>query len=1119
MSVEETEISDLYGSVGGEVDDQGYFYMGVKSDGYTPLEGGGERETTSPVKLEEKQLSAEEATCQSIVSRILASHSDFVQDLLNEIDKSVPENLSRFSAKNLSLKRLMNALSATIVNQLQTRDVSVSQRIAKCIEDRFIKPVDENSNLESLTAALYNEFSDFLQIASRVAEFIISERRLPPSSKLIKPSQIGGIAGGDKFIAESMLFKISRDPEVRAGKYLYSGTSEPRDDYAMKAAAQELLGASHYFIQFVEQEPPLQIIPALQSLMDFKGYRVVAMPLLPISSATLVYGSDNAGSNFHCKNEMVVQKMREAAQTLHIAEHEFLGNKLYSAADVEVHKAEDGRFYLLDLARCFPPESPTVVFELTGSKKSNTSVFFRMLRPEALQYWKGKNPDENFPLSPDAFTRFSIGDSKTEFHDSNLQKATRFVLVELVDNFVKDFISLVENESTYDVELSVFFHQHGLNIRHLGIVCEHLFKVTKSLTDTHTHQVFTTVSCEIIYRALKNRLRRILRDNCEVSDSTQKFLIVQLVNESFESFCSSNYSPSERLASLASTVTECFLAPALEFISEASVFVLWRSQLSKIFIRVLDRCGVRLLDTTRSRWMKANPKEFPLKLHSLEISSFFSIQFKLPVLDMGQADCLSHAADSFARSRQLSSSFALRSRCITLLRSCLGRFPLFPALKQLLLCQRVLHLADLNAYSIEDFTHEERLFALPKLVHVYDLRSLLHYSQEIQDLELHRFPGLLLSLLFRELKSSGTSESPLASMVVELLDKSLSAGLMDFSLDVSLVEFLALLQLCHCKEIASGDFLKQFVKGGGISASNVLALLDKVRGSSVMSAIMMGTGARRMVTLSESELKVLMKTKLVAAENQVIYLNEIMPFHCHELMCLMVKFPLEFDSVFSSVRKIQLPCSPLLWLVLQIDENDYHPIKIDEEFWRKDVIVDEHRSEASYDIVVTFSGDVKTLAQEFSYTDLKLSFFVDETLSEENVVQAKKIKKGSTSGLQYVFSSSLNAGWYKPGMRFIISIFGCVFYKTPGVPDNLKSVPFMGKTLVDIDKIADFFFDLYESKMQKKKDKEAAAVSMSKSNHFWNFASNRKSKSKSKKHDQGSDKMESKEDDDSEKKN
>lgn len=31
---------------------------------------------------------------------------------------------------------------------------------------------------------------------------------------------------------------------------------------------------------------------------------------------------------------------------------------MYSACDVEGHKGKDGRYYLLDFARSFPPESP-----------------------------------------------------------------------------------------------------------------------------------------------------------------------------------------------------------------------------------------------------------------------------------------------------------------------------------------------------------------------------------------------------------------------------------------------------------------------------------------------------------------------------------------------------------------------------------------------------------------------------------------------------------------------------------------------------------------------------------------------------------------------------------------
>lgn len=99
---------------------------------------------------------------------------------------------------------------------------------------------------------------------------IINEQLLPADSRAIKPSNIGGVAGGDKFIVRGLLFKLVRDPIIRTeGKrtrdnfvesiglrigdwrtavpiYLYGGLNESYE-HAMKAAGHELRGAASYF--------------------------------------------------------------------------------------------------------------------------------------------------------------------------------------------------------------------------------------------------------------------------------------------------------------------------------------------------------------------------------------------------------------------------------------------------------------------------------------------------------------------------------------------------------------------------------------------------------------------------------------------------------------------------------------------------------------------------------------------------------------------------------------------------------------------------------------------------------------------------------------------------------
>jgi hypothetical protein len=62
--------------------------------------------------------------------------------------------------------------------QLRNCDVSISQRLVKCIEDKIANPILDDQAVSKSRSNMCSEFSDFLQIASQVAELIISERPL-----------------------------------------------------------------------------------------------------------------------------------------------------------------------------------------------------------------------------------------------------------------------------------------------------------------------------------------------------------------------------------------------------------------------------------------------------------------------------------------------------------------------------------------------------------------------------------------------------------------------------------------------------------------------------------------------------------------------------------------------------------------------------------------------------------------------------------------------------------------------------------------------------------------------------------------------------------------------------
>jgi hypothetical protein len=127
----------------------------------------------------------------------------------------------------------------------------------------------------------------------------------------------------------------------------------------MKAAGHELKAIMEYMDCRVRGlHFPLIV------LVDYRGYRLIAEPLLPVGEDTIVYGSADGGRAIHARSRKMNEMMKLAARILNLRGHTIWSwsrtsqTKLYAPVDIEGHQGRDGRFYLLDTARVFPPASP-----------------------------------------------------------------------------------------------------------------------------------------------------------------------------------------------------------------------------------------------------------------------------------------------------------------------------------------------------------------------------------------------------------------------------------------------------------------------------------------------------------------------------------------------------------------------------------------------------------------------------------------------------------------------------------------------------------------------------------------------------------------------------------------
>ncbi len=264
---------------------------------------------------------------------------------------------------------------------------------------------------------------DFEYAAQLYARLIVSEVCLPVEMKSIKPAtDIRGAAGGMKFICcGSILFKVnicsfnilflihfvvkfSLDVQLDDGSFMYGGR-ERNDSLAMKSGNHELKGLTAFMGSEIQG-----LCWPLMVVVDYKGYRLVASSLLPISDSTIRYGSSNGGRTIHMSDRTLCGLMREAATKIGLAPLPLVGGSLlFGPSDIEGHKGPDGRYYIVDFSRAMPPEYIARKSRLHHPR----SIFFSLLRPELVR-------SSAQPLCPDAFSGFmSTCHSETEIKRLN----------------------------------------------------------------------------------------------------------------------------------------------------------------------------------------------------------------------------------------------------------------------------------------------------------------------------------------------------------------------------------------------------------------------------------------------------------------------------------------------------------------------------------------------------------------------------------------------------------------------------------------------------------------------------------------------------------------------------
>ena len=260
----------------------------------------------------------------------------------------------------------------------------------------------------------------------------------------------------------------------------------------------------------------LNIHYPLMALVDYLGYRLIALSVLPISNETIVYGSADAGKHIYNTSATFSKYMSRAAQMLNLKEHKVgkdVENQvtLSSAGDIEGHY-ENGCYYLLDFSRTFPPctYNPEYtsfllpssfpphfylflffLFFLPSFSRRN-SFLYCLLRPEFVK----KYPR---PLCPDAYSGFVTVDA--DKHILEIEEATSHLLNTEIKLLAKKLDNL-PNEVVKQANLKEILHENGVNLRYMGLL-------RVEINNPILRNLFLV---EMIARIIKHNIRELMRN-------------------------------------------------------------------------------------------------------------------------------------------------------------------------------------------------------------------------------------------------------------------------------------------------------------------------------------------------------------------------------------------------------------------------------------------------------------------------------------------------------------------------------------------------------------------------------------------------------------------------------
>ncbi|EGC32510.1 hypothetical protein DICPUDRAFT_15088, partial [Dictyostelium purpureum] len=438
----------------------------------------------------------------------ISNHSTFTSSYSHPkflTNKGLTEGFSSRTIVQSSASAISNASSSKI----RLENISITSWNSEF--QRLLEMDDCLEKFERLSSLEH----DFVYAAETYGRIIISENFLSNELKTIKPVSVGGIAGGEKYIVQGILFKFALENETFG---LYGS-----DENAMKTAAHELNGCTSFLNCGIKG-----LHVPLMAYIDYRGFRLMAMSLLPISKKSLIYGSCDAGQTVHTSNNIFNHLFGNASKIVNLKSHMVQDSSgdiksIYGPIDIEGHIGADNRFYLLDFARLSPPEPV----------RHRGSYLYKLLRLELVRKF-------HKPLCSDAFS--PMANIEIDIHNSEVKECYDELINIIIPNFAfnlentylknESFSTTINTDHYFNhyKNISKHFHLEGINLRYLGEV--------RSYVRSDILKDFLTA--EAIVRTLKSLARELLRREMKKthlpSDYPYRNLLLNFLNLVFDEY-------------------------------------------------------------------------------------------------------------------------------------------------------------------------------------------------------------------------------------------------------------------------------------------------------------------------------------------------------------------------------------------------------------------------------------------------------------------------------------------------------------------------------------------------------------------------------------------------------